>query len=94
MQKKMMEEGKMMRDINSPTVYYDTMMRNKGVRNISIGAGLVLMFMCWHSSFLTGIGFLVLCLGIGQMYIAHTSGKKEGEDNRRSDSLNNDLNNN
>lgn len=37
-----------------------------GIRNVSIGAGLVLMFAIWGSAFLVGIGALVLCYGVGQ----------------------------
>ena len=44
-----------------------------GIRNVSIGAGLVLMFAIWGSAFLAGIGALVLCYGVGQLVIVKTS---------------------
>ncbi len=51
-----------------------------GIRNVSIGAGLVLMFAIWGSAFLTGIGALVLCYGVGQLVIVKTSTPADGGD--------------
>ena len=48
---------------------------NKGVRNAALGCGLMLMFAFWDAYALSGIGALVLCLGVGQMVIARTGGK-------------------
>ena len=49
-----------------------------GIRNVSIGAGLVLMFAIWGSAFLVGIGALVLCYGVGQLVIVKTSAPADG----------------
>lgn len=51
---------------------YNAYMWSNGVRNASIGLGLVLMFYIWGADALTGVGALVLCLGLGQMLIAWT----------------------
>ena len=49
-----------------------------GIRNVSIGAGLVLIFSIWGSAFLAGIGALVLCYGVGQLVIVKTSAPADG----------------
>lgn len=63
---------------------YNAYMWSNGVRNASIGLGLVLMFYIWGADALTGVGALVLCLGLGQMLIAWTqrrmqSGTPDGD---------------
>lgn len=47
----------------------DEYMLHKGIRNTAIGVGLVLMFMCWEAGPLVGVGFLVMCYGVGQVVI-------------------------
>ena len=54
----------------------DEYLRRRGIRNIWIGIGMALMFGIWGADMLTGIGFLVLCYGIGQVMIARSSMKK------------------
>lgn len=49
----------------------------RGVRNTSIGFGLTVMFMFLDANALVGVGVLMMCLGIGQMVIARTTGKKK-----------------
>lgn len=44
-----------------------------GIRNTAIGIGLALMFMCWRTGPLVGVGFLMMCYGVGQMVIARTT---------------------
>ena len=44
-------------------------MWRRGVRNVSIGAGLMLFFWFLGASPLVGIGGLVACLGLGQMFM-------------------------
>ena len=45
-------------------------MWRRGVRNVSIGVGLMLFFWFLGTTPLMGIGALVACLGVGQAYIA------------------------
>lgn len=51
---------------------------NKGVRNVAIGVGLIIMFLFWGARVLAGIGALVACYGAGQMYIAWDSHSSNG----------------
>lgn len=55
----------------------DEYLRRRGIRNIWIGIGMVMMFGIWDADMLTGLGFLVLCYGIGQFIIARSSKKKD-----------------
>ena len=52
-------------------------MWQRGVRNTSIGVGLMALFWIMGAHGLVGIGILVACLGVGQMIIARTSRKKD-----------------
>lgn len=54
----------------------DEYLRRRGIRNIWIGIGMAIMFGIWDADMLTGVGFLVLCYGIGQVLIARSSQKK------------------
>lgn len=49
----------------------------KGIRNVSIGAGMIVMFYIWSSSMLMGIGALVACYGVGQLIIVRTTGGRK-----------------
>ena len=51
-------------------------LRRRGIRNIWIGIGLIVMFSFWDADMLQGLGALVLCYGIGQMLIVRSSRKK------------------
>ena len=50
---------------------------NKGVKNVALGLGLIMLFAFWGAYALCGIGALIMCLGIGKMVIARTSVKVE-----------------
>lgn len=50
---------------------------NKGVKNVALGLGLIMLFGFWDAYALCGIGALIMCLGIGKMVIARTSVKVE-----------------
>lgn len=50
----------------------DDYMWKRGIQNVALGLGLVLMFGCWGAEALVGVGLLVMCFGIGQMVIART----------------------
>ena len=51
----------------------------KGIRNVSIGVGMIVMFYIWSSSMLMGIGALVACYGVGQLVIVRTTGGRPTE---------------
>ena len=53
----------------------------KGVKNTSIGVGLVIMGMLIKSTALAGIGFLVACYGIGQIVISRKQSKNNNTNN-------------
>ena len=55
----------------------DDYLRRRGIRNIWIGIGMMVMFGIWDADMLTGVGALVLCYGIGQIFIARSSQKKK-----------------
>lgn len=55
----------------------DDYLRRRGIRNIWIGIGMMVMFGIWDADMLMGIGALVLCYGIGQIFIARSSQKKK-----------------
>lgn len=59
----------------------DEYLRRRGIRNIWIGIGMAIMFGIWGADMLTGVGFLVLCYGIGQVFIARSSKKKNDVEN-------------
>ena len=50
---------------------------SKGVKNVALGLGLIILFAFWGLQALCGIGALIMCLGIGKMVIARTSIKVE-----------------
>ena len=53
----------------------------KGVKNTSIGVGLVIMGMLIKATALVGIGFLVACYGIGQIVISRKQSKNNNTNN-------------
>lgn len=53
----------------------------KGVKNTSIGVGLVIMGMLIEYPLLVGIGFLVACYGIGQIVISRKQSKNNNTNN-------------
>ena len=50
---------------------------SKGVKNVALGLGLIMLFGFWGAQALCGIGALIMCLGIGKMVIARTNVKVE-----------------
>lgn len=55
-------------------------MWRRGVRNLSLGVGLVFFFWCLGAEPLVGIGGLVACMGAGQMFIARNRYDAKPED--------------
>ncbi len=76
---KAIASGRPIAKSSSTTVYgsTDQELWNKGVKNVALGLGLMLMFGFWGFYGLCGIGALIMCMGIGKLVIARTSGKVE-----------------
>ena len=55
-------------------------MWRRGVRNLSLGVGLVLLFWCLGAEPFVGIGGLVACMGAGQMFMARNRYDANPED--------------
>ena len=55
-------------------------MWRRGVRNLSLGVGLVLFFWCLGAEPFVGIGGLVACMGAGQMFMARNRYDAKPED--------------
>lgn len=47
---------------------------SRGIRNVFLGLGLAVFFLCWDANFLSGLGWLLFFYGVGQAVIAKTSG--------------------
>ena len=54
----------------------DELLWKRGVKNTALGLGLALMFLMFDAESLAGVGLLVLCYGLGQVYMARASRKK------------------
>lgn len=76
---KAIASGRPIAKSSSTTVYgsTDQELWNKGVKNVALGLGLIMLFGFWGAYALCGIGALIMCLGIGKMVIARTSRKVE-----------------
>lgn len=74
---KAIASGRPIAKSSSTTVYgsTDQELWNKGVKNVALGLGLIMLFGFWDAYALCGIGALIMCLGIGKMVIARTSVK-------------------
>lgn len=80
---KAMETGQPMpEEVRAVDRQSDDYLWKRGVRNMAIGFGLMIMFWFWDADPLAGIGALVLCYGAGQAVMARTSAnKKQNKDN-------------
>ena len=76
---KAIASGRPIAKSSSTTVYgsTDQELWNKGVKNVALGLGLIMLFGFLGVYALCGIGALIMCLGIGKMVIARTSVKVE-----------------
>ena len=84
-------EGEMPLNKKSPDYLW-----RRGVRNVSIGAGLALFFWFLGADPLVGIGLLVACLGLGQLFIVlyyynSKFGRKKEEPNDDFDNIDSDI---
>ena len=76
---KAMESGQQIPESMKPVdKQSDEYLWKRGVKNAAIGAGLIIMFWFWGSDALAGIGALVLCFGLGQMFLGHRPKDKQG----------------
>lgn len=73
---KAMESGQPIPDeIMSIDKQSEDYMWKRGIRNVAIGLGIMLMFWMWDADTLVGIGGLIFCYGVGQLIISKTSKK-------------------
>lgn len=84
-------EGEMPLNKKSPDYLW-----RRGVRNVSIGAGLALFFWFLGADPLVGIGLLVACLGVGQMFMVRYNydskfKRKEEEQKDNYDNFDDDI---
>ena len=84
-------EGEMPLNKKSPDYLW-----RRGVRNVSIGAGLALFFWFLGADSLVGIGLLVACLGVGQMFMVRYNydskfKRKEEEQKDNYDNFDDDI---
>lgn len=84
-------EGEMPLNKKSPDYLW-----RRGVCNVSIGAGLALFFWFLGADPLVGIGLLVACLGLGQMFMVRYNynskfGRKKEEPNDDFDNIDSDI---
>ena len=54
---------------------------SRGIRNVFLGIGLAVFFMCWDARFLSGLGWLLCFYGVGQAVIAKTTKKDDDLNN-------------
>ena len=86
---KAMEMGQSVPEgVAAPRAPLNDALGRKGVKNASVGIGLAMMFVFFHSKSLVGVGLFVLCYGLGQIYMARESRKRN---DRERDKENNDL---
>lgn len=74
----MMTGQPILSDVTPSSVSSDEMLWRKGIKNTALGLGLVFLFYFLSADPLVGIGWLVVCCGVGQMVMARSSfGKKD-----------------
>ena len=61
-------------------VHEDEIAWRKGVQLVALGAGLAFFFFILGAGLLSGIGLLILCIGLGKLYIGKRA-KKNREEN-------------
>lgn len=61
------------------------MLWRRGIRNASIGLGIVALALCMWSDFIGGVGLVILFYGLGQAVIARTTDRKN--DNKNDDNV-------
>lgn len=61
------------------------MLWRRGIRNASIGLGIVALALCMWSDFVGGVGLVILFYGLGQAVIARTTDRKN--DNKNDDNV-------
>ena len=91
---KAMETGQMLNDEDMPlSKKSPEYMWQRGIRNVSIGLGLMVFFWFLGAESLAGIGGLVACLGAGQMFmVRYNYNSKFGRKDKDNDDNFNDFN--
>ena len=86
---KAMEKGKPLNEEQMPlSKKSPDYMWRRGIRNVSIGVGLMVFFWFLGAESLAGIGGLVACLGVGQMVmVRYNYNGKFGQRNDIDDDL-------
>lgn len=83
---KAMETGQPIPNTIKPTkIYTSEEQWQRGIKNASIGLGLMILFWFIDADSIIGVGALVLCMGLGQMFIARTSPNKHNDSDNNSD---------
>lgn len=95
---KAMEEGRPLADEQMPLSRRSPeSMWRRGVKNVSIGIGLMVFFWCLGANSIVGIGGLLACMGGGQMFMARYSHnskfgrKKKNDDDDSFDGFSGDF---
>lgn len=83
---KAMETGQPIPNTIKPTkIYTSEEQWQRGIKNASIGLGLMILFWFIDADSIIGVGALILCMGLGQMFIARTSPNKHNDSDNNSD---------
>ncbi len=83
---KAMETGQPIPSAVRPSkIYTNEEQWQRGIKNASIGLGLMILFWFISADAIIGVGALILCMGIGQMLIARTSPNKHNDADNDSD---------
>ena len=83
---KAMETGQPIPSAVRPSkVYTKEEQWQRGIKNASIGLGLMILFWFIDADAIIVVGALILCMGVGQMVIARTSPNKHDDSNNNSD---------
>lgn len=83
---KAMEEGRPLADEQMPLSRRSSeSMWRRGVKNVSIGIGLMVFFWCLGANSVVGIGGLLACMGGGQMFMARYSHDSKFRHKKKSD---------
>ena len=73
--KDLFDSGQSVLDYNQRTL-------TKGIRNICLGIGLgVFLWLLTHEESITAIGFLIVCMGVGQVIIAYVTRSSNRQEN-------------
>lgn len=79
-------------DLIKERKYYENNIKNKGIKNICLGIGLIVFLkLLTNDNGLAAIGFIIFCIGLGQIIIYYTQNRnkrKDIKDDRCDDEIN------